>query len=109
MVKIDTRAQYINLIILKMDYTIMKTKTKDELDIYKCNALTRYNSITPSRLKIRLSNIELILVEIDRRIENCLIRMPTNLECEVEHPLRIHLQKYLDSDGNRIPGLPEQI
>ena len=93
MVKVDTRAQYINLIILKMDYTILKTKTKDELDIYKCNALTRYDSITPSRLEIRLSNIELILEEIDRRIENCLIRMPTNLECEVEHPLRTHLQE----------------
>ena len=71
-----------------MDYNILKTSVKDELDIYKCDVC---NSTNVRRLKKRLSNIDLVLEEIDRRIGHTLMRMPSSLEYEVEHPLRIHL------------------
>lgn len=71
---------------MKMNYNIFKTNLKDKLDNTRCyeGTIDRYRSISIRRLERMLLNIDLVIEKIDWKIA-----------FEVEHLVRIHLQKRL--------------
>ena len=100
----NIQEEYIKFITMKMNYNIFKTSIKDELDnkrIYE-GEISRYRSITIRRLERMLLDIEMILKEIDHRIEHILMKMPIHLEVEVEGSIRKHLLTFTMTNGLRI-------
>ena len=91
------REKHIKLTTLKMDYNILKTSKKDEFDYFNRNErkMCTFREDTQRRIQIMLSHIELILKEIDRRIEYNLTRMPIHLEAEIELSLEKHLRDFV--------------
>ena len=100
----DVREKHIKLTTLKMDYNILKTSKKDELDNYRCDGceLSKDIETVCRRLERMLSDIELILEEIDRRIEYNLTRMPIHLEAEIERSLQKHLRDFVVLDRKSV-------
>ena len=97
------REKHIKLTTLKMDYNILKTSKKDEFDYFNRNErkMCTFREDTQRRIRIMLSHIELILKEIDRRIEYNLTRMPIHLEAEIELSLEKHLRDFVKFDRLR--------
>ena len=89
----NIREKHIKLTTLKMEYTIFKTSKIDEFDHFNHDEheMSKFIANNQRRIQNMLSHIELILEEIDRRIESNLKRMPIHLEAEVE----LSLEKYL--------------
>ena len=80
----NIREKHIKLTTLKMDYNILKTSKKDEFDHFNHDEMSKFRANDQRRIQNMLSYIELILEEIDRRIESNLKRMPIHLEAEIE-------------------------
>ena len=97
------REKHIKLTTSKMDYNILKTSKKDEFDYFNRNEreMCTFREDTQRRIQIMLSHIELILKEIDRRIEYNLTRMPIHLEAEIELSLEKHLRDFVKFDRLR--------
>ena len=97
------REKHIKLTTLKMDYNILKTSKKDEVDFWNRDGFESSKSIEIIRCRHQkmLSHIELILKEIDRRIEYNLTRMPIHLEAEIELSLEKHLRDFVKFDRLR--------
>ena len=74
----DIREKHIKPTTLKMDYNILKTSKKDELDFWNRDGceLSKNIDTVYRRIQIMLSDIKLILKKIDRIIECSLKRMP---------------------------------
>ena len=98
------REKHIKLTTLKMDYNILKTSKKDEFDYFNRSErkMSTFREDTQRRIRIMLSHIELILKEIDRRIESNLKRMPIHLEAEIKLSLERHLRDFVKFDRLRI-------
>ena len=98
------REKHIKLTTLKMDYNILKTSKEDELDFWNCDGceLSKNIETVCRRIQKMLSHIELILEEIDRRIESNLKRMPIHLEAEIERSLQKHLRDFVVLDRLRV-------
>ena len=100
----NIREKHIKLTILKMDYNILKTNKKEEFDHVnhdehkKC----KFRADAQRRIQNILSHIELILKEIDRRIESNLKKMPIHLEAEIELFLEKHLRDFVVLDRLKI-------
>ena len=92
------REKHIKLTTLKMDYNILKTSKIDEYDFWNCDGCETFCR----RIQNMLSHIELILQEIDRRIEYNLTRMPIHLEAEIELSLEKHLRDFVKFDILRV-------
>ena len=86
-----------------MDYNILKTSKKDEFDHFNHHEheMSKFRANAQRRIQNMLSHIELILEEIDRRIESNLKRMPTHLEAEIELSLEKHLRDFVKFDRLR--------
>ena len=97
------REKHIKLTTLKMDYNILKTSKIDEFDHFNHDEheMSKFREDTQRRIQIMLSHIELILKEIDRRIEYNLTRMPIHLEAEIELSLEKHLRDFVKFDRLR--------
>ena len=98
------REKHIKLTTLKMDYNILKTSKKDEVDFWNRDGFKSSKSIEIIRCRIQkmLSHIELMLKETDHRIEYNLTRMPMRLEAEIELSLEKHLRDFVVLDRLRI-------
>ena len=83
-----------------MDYNILKTSKKDEVDFWNRDGFKSSKSIEIIRCRHQkmLSHIELMLKEIDHRIEYNLTRMPMRLEAEIELSLEKHLRDFVKFD-----------
>ena len=94
------REKHIKLTTLKMDYNILKTSKKDEVDFWNRDGFKSSKSIEIIRCRHQkmLSHIELMLKEIDHRIEYNLTRMPMRLEAEIELSLEKHLRDFVKFD-----------
>ena len=57
--------------------------------------MSKFRANNQRRIQNMLSHIELILEEIDRRIESNLKRMPIHLEAEIERSLQKHLRDFV--------------
>ena len=82
----NIREKQIKLTTLKIDYNILKTSKKDEFDHFNHDEreMSKFRADSQRRIQNVLSHIELILEEIDRKIEYNLTRMPIHLEAEIE-------------------------
>ena len=100
----NIREKHITITTLKMDYDILKTSKIDELDFWNRDGceLSKIIETVCRRIQKMLSHIELILKEIDRRIEYNLKRMPIHLEAEIEQSLQKHLRDFVVLDRLRI-------
>ena len=94
------REKHIKLTTLKMDYNILKTSKIDEYDHFNHDEreMSKFRANSQRRIQNMLSHIELILKEIDRRIEYNLTRMPIHLEAEIELSLEKHLRDFVKFD-----------
>ena len=96
------REKHIKLTTFKMDYNIFKTNKKDLADFWNRHRFESRKSIEVEIIRCRhqkmLSHIELILEEIDLRIESNLKRMPTHLEAEIVLSLEKHLRDFVKFD-----------
>ena len=74
----NIREKHIKLTTLKMDYNILKTSKIDEFDhfIHDEHEMSKFRANAQRRIQNILSEFELILEEINRRIESNLKRMP---------------------------------
>ena len=99
----NIREKHIKLTTLKMDYNILKTSKIDEFDHFNHDEheMSKFIAINQRRIQNMLSHIELILEEIDRRIEYNLTRMPIHLEAEIELSLEKHLCDFVKFDRLR--------
>ena len=99
----NIREKHIKLTTLKMDYNILKTSEMDEFNHFNHDEyeMSKFRSNAQRRIQIMLSHIELILEEIDRRIEYNLTRMPIHLEAEIEMSLETHLRDFVKFDRLR--------
>ena len=99
-----SKEKHLKLTTLKMDYTILKTSKKDELDFWNRDAYELSKNIENvcRRIQKMSSQIELILKEINRIIEYNLKRMPIHLEAEIERSLQKHLRDFVVLDRLRI-------
>ena len=99
----NIREKNIKLTTLKMDYTILKTSKKDEFDHFNHDKheMSKFRANNQRRIQNMLSHIELILEEIDRRIESNLKRMPIHLEAKIELSLEKHLRDFVKFDRLR--------
>ena len=100
----DIREKHINLTTLKMDYNILKTSKIDEFDHFNHDEheMSKFRANAQRRIQNMLSHIELILEEIDRRIESNLKRMPIHLEAEIELFLEKHSRDFVVLDRLKI-------
>ena len=99
----NIREKHIKLTTLKMDYNILKTSKIDEFDCFnddECE-MSKFRADSQRRIQNMLSHIELILEEIDHRIEYNLTRMPIHLEAEIELSLEKHLRDFVKFDRLR--------
>ena len=60
--------------------------------------MCKFRANAQRRIQNMLSHIELILEEIDRRIESNLKRMPIHLEAEIGLSLEKHLRDFVKFD-----------
>ena len=99
----NIRDKHIKLTTLKMDYNILKKSKIDAVDFWNRDGFKSSKSIEIIRCRHQkmLSHIELILKEIDRRIEYNLTRMPIHLEAEIELSLEKHLRDFVKFDRLR--------
>ena len=83
---------------------LLKTSKKDEFDHFNHDEreMSKFRADAQRRIQKMLSHIELILVEIDRRIESNLTRMPIHLEAEIELSLEKNLRDFVVFDRLRI-------
>ena len=100
----NIREKHIKLTTFKMDYNILKTSKIDEFNDFDHDKheMSKFRAIAQRRIQNTLSHIELILEEIDRRIESNLKRMPIHLEAEIERSLQKHLRDFVVLDRLRI-------
>ena len=103
MYEYNIREKHIKLTTLKMDHNILKTSKMDEFDHFNHDEreMSKLRADAQRRIQNMLSHIELILEEIDRRIESNLRRMPINLEAEIELSLEKHLRDFVKFDRLR--------
>ena len=96
----NIREKHIKLTTLKMDYNILKTSKIYEYDHFNHDErkMSKFRADAQRRIQNMLSHIELILEEIDRRIEYNLTRMPIHLEAEIELSLEKHLRDFVKFD-----------
>ena len=99
----NIREKHIKLTTLKMDYNIFKTSKIYEFDCFNHDEheMSKFRANSQRRIQNMLSHIELILQEIDRRIESNLKRMPIHLEAEIELSLEKHLRDFVKFDRLR--------
>ena len=99
----NIREKHIKLTTLKMDYNILKTSKTDEFDHFNHDEheMSKFRADAQRRIQIMLSHIELILKEIDLRIESNLRRMPIHLEAKIELSLEKHLRDFVKFDRLR--------
>ena len=93
----NIREKHIKLTTLKMDYNILKTSKIYEYDCFNHDEdeMSKFRANSQRRIQNMLSHIELMLKEIDRRIEYNLTRMPIHLEVEIERSLEKHLRDFV--------------
>ena len=98
-----SKEKHLKLTKLKIDYNILKTSKKDEFDHFNHDEheMSKFRANSQRRIQNMLSHIELILEEIDRRIESNLKRMPIHLEAEIELSLEKHLRDFVKFDRLR--------
>ena len=86
-----------------MDYNILKTSKVCEFDCFNHDEheMSKFRANSQHRIQNMLSHIELILEEIDRKIEYNLTRMPIHLEAEIELSLEKHLRDFVKFDRLR--------
>ena len=99
----NIREKHIKLTTLKMDYNILKTSKVYEFDCYNHDEheMSKFRANSQRWIQNMLSHIELILEEIDRRIEYNLTRMPIHFEAEIEESLVKHLCDFVKFDRLR--------
>ena len=99
----NIREKHIKLTTLKMDYNILKTSKIDEFDHFNHDGheMSKFRANAQRRIQNMLSHIELILEEIDRRIDYNLTRMPIHLGAETELSLEKHLRDFVKFDRLR--------
>ena len=99
----NIREKHLRLTTLKMDYNILKTSKIDEFDHFNHHEreMSKFRADSQRRIQIMLSHIELILEDIDRRIQSNLKRMPMHLEAEIELSLEKHLRDFVKFDRLR--------
>ena len=103
------REEHIKLTTLKMDYDILKTSKLDELDNWNKSFLREsddeyrrlsrqvemYGQTHIRKMQSKLFQIEMVLEDIDRKIESNLRKMPIHLEVEIELSLQEHLRNFM--------------
>ena len=109
------REEHIKLTTLKMDYNILKTSKLDELDNWNKSFLREsddeyrrlsrqvemYGQTHIRKMQSKLFQIEMVLEDIDRKIESNLRKMPIHLEVEIELSLQEHLRNFMRMNRHR--------